>query len=432
MGDLAAGVRANGYHPSQAGGDIAEWNVSIYDADWLWPFLPKFSANRVWWQSPWANAMWYDELHIYCRPDVTVHSGAPPVIQPELKIPNGQSFANPVIDGRLTDAVWALAPKFKIQYGNDNLRVNYPGVGRWRAGQYQPTVNGGQAAIADTGANAVVKYFFKNDTLYLGFDVTDQVVQYITNVDRYDGFIVTINDHTARQTLDHNLQSKRLTFQVGPTGQAVAQDSLPNLINIGGARVALAIKSGTTVDTVGNTPDQGYTAELAIVLTKIGYPAGRGDGTVWLGVDWLNGDSYGGDFTSSYATRTWWFRQYENECCPVWAYLDPTTQVSGVGDPAIASANSLAAAGNWPNPFRSRTAIHYRLSAAGDVALEIFDVSGRRVARRSFGPQQPGERSADFARGSLGAGVYPYRLLLTDPKTGGISAVASGRMVLLR
>ena len=23
-------------------------------------------------------------------------------------------------------AVWALAPKFKIQYGNDNLRVNYP------------------------------------------------------------------------------------------------------------------------------------------------------------------------------------------------------------------------------------------------------------------------------------------------------------------
>ena len=46
-----------GYDITQPQGDIFEWNISIYDVDWLWPLNPfKFSSNRTWWQGPWGNA----------------------------------------------------------------------------------------------------------------------------------------------------------------------------------------------------------------------------------------------------------------------------------------------------------------------------------------------------------------------------------------
>jgi hypothetical protein len=422
-----------GYDVTTPSGDVVEWNISVYDCDWFWPInIYRMSSNRVWWQNPWGNTGWFDEVHIFSRPDVTVHSGGLPVIPPELRVPNGASFADPVIDGRLTEPVWKVAPSFKIQYGNQDLRDGYPGVGPFRAGEFQPSVNGGQAAVSDTGANAVVKYFFKNDTLYLGFDVTDQVVQYVNILDRYDGFIVSINDRVARVTLDHSLQSKRLTFQVGPTGSYLAQDSLPGFISNGGAKVALALKGGTTVDTLGATPDSGYTAEMAIVLTKLNYPAGRGDGTVWLGVNWLNGESFGSDLTSSYATRTWWFRQYEYECCPVWGYLDPANVLVGVDDLAGGAAPRLALLGNAPNPFRGSTAIRYELSAPGDVTLDVFDVTGRRVATKALGQQPAGVRSVNFEHPASGAGVYMYRINVVDHATGAVKSTSSGKMMLLK
>src|SRR5262249_35415573 len=63
-----------GYHANAPGGDIIEWNISIYDCDKWWPPTAAVTGNRTWWQSPWANAMWYDEVRIYTRPDVTVNA----------------------------------------------------------------------------------------------------------------------------------------------------------------------------------------------------------------------------------------------------------------------------------------------------------------------------------------------------------------------
>ncbi len=52
------------------------------------------------------------------------------------------------------------------------------------------------------------------------------------------------------------------------------------------------LKPGTTVDTTGLSPDQGYTAELAFDLTKLGYPAGSGRRALFLGSELLDGDSF--------------------------------------------------------------------------------------------------------------------------------------------
>jgi hypothetical protein len=422
-----------GYDVTKPGGDVVEWNISIYDCDWYWPLdVARFSSNRTWWQGPWGNAAWYDEVHVFARSDVTISSGPVPFIQPEMRVANGLTLASPVIDGSLSDAVWSKVTGFDIRYGDDPLRLTYPGVGPWRAGQYQPPVNGGMAYVADPG-NATVKIFFKADTLFLGFDVRDQVVQYHSSFDRWDGFLVSVNDRATRGP-DNNLIGRRLTFQVGPDGKALAQDWLPFLRDsLQGARVAIQLKPGTTLDTLGQTADTGYTAELAITLTKIGYPAGRGDGSLFLGITLLDGDSFT-PFTDSYGTRTWWFREYENDCCPVWAYMDPNLYLTGVDEHGPPVAERFTLLGSAPNPAKPNhgATIRYAMAEAGDVTLEIYDLQGRLMAAQHLGVQQPGERQAVVRGAQYGSGVHAYRVRIADPATGATKATLSGKMMFLR
>jgi hypothetical protein len=417
-----------GYNVTLPQGDVIEFNVSIYDTDWYWPLsLARFASNRVWWQSPWGNAMWYHEVELHSMPGVTINSGALPTVAPDVQIKNAAAFANPVIDGFLTEPVWASAPSIRIHWDDNALRDTYPGVLKWRAGQFQPPVNGGTSGVFDPG-DATVKWFFKNDSLYMGFDVKDECVQYVNLTDRWDGFIVTLNDKAARGR-DRNLAGRRITFHVGPGGTGVAEDYLLSLRDtLSGAKFALKLKPNTTVDTVCVDTDEGYTAELMVVLTKIGYPPGRGDGILWAGFDLLDGDSFIPS-TLSYGTRTWWARQYENECCPAWAYMDPASTV-GVGDePRIASG--FAVLGNSPNPFRVFTMIRYSLDRPSRVRLDVFDLQGRRVTSRDLGLRSSRESEYAFHDAGLKSGLYLYRLSAIDPENGSERASGSGKMMFM-
>lgn len=419
-----------GYDVTQPSGDIVEWNGSIYDCDWVWPTLnpTKFSVNRTWWQSPWGNDHWYHEVRICARPDVTISSGPVPEVAPELIIPNAAGYLPPTIDGSLTEPVWASAPSFDIRYGDDALRASYPGVAQWRAGQFQPTVNGAVAAVIDPG-DCTVKYFFKEDTLYLGFDVRDQVVQYHTLFDRWDGFIISINDRGSVNR-DHVLNPRRLSFQVGPTGQALARDYLPYLRDtLFGAKVAIHLNPGTTVDTTGDVADNGYTAELALDLTKLGYPHGRGDGLVFLGIDMLDGDSFQ-PITDSYGTRTWWFREYEGEASSSWAYMDVGVGVTAVSD--LAKPGTVALRGNYPNPFGHFTTLRFSLARPSRVGLEVYDVQGRMVSQQDLGVMTAGDHHAAFGAPGLVTGLYLYRLKVSDPSGGSPGSVLSGKMMFVK
>ncbi len=416
-----------GYDVTRFEGDIVEWNVSIYDCDWFWPFVPStFTSYRTWWQSPWGNAAWYSEVRIHARPDVTIFTPVLPAIGPEVHVLNAAAHPAPVIDGVLNETAWGNAwPRFDLRYGDDELRQSYPYVGRYRAGQYQPDVNGGQAAVLDP-ADATVKMFYRGDKLYLGFDVRDQVVQFHPSFDRWDGFLVSINDRVQRNP-DQALLGRRLSFQVGPTGAAVPQDYLLTMVNAGTAEIAITLKPGTVVDTLGIEPDAGYYAELAIDLTALGYPTGLGDGVLFIGVNHLDGDSFI-PTSDSYGTRTWWYREYEGNCCPAWAYLDPTFVTSV--EPEVVSELAPVTLRNFPNPG-ARTTIEYALSEGGAVSLEVFDVQGRRVERRSLGVRPAGDGQVEFDGAGRPAGLYLYRIEVTDPQTGALRATRQGRMVIL-
>src|SRR4029079_5019610 len=129
--------------------------------DWFWPIDgARFASNRVWWENPWGNVSWYNEVKILCQPGVTTSSGAPPPLAPDLRIYQAVTDAAPTIDGNLNDPVWAKANHFDIRYGDYGLLDTYPVVGKWRSGFFQPNVNGGQAAVTDPG-DATVYYFWK-------------------------------------------------------------------------------------------------------------------------------------------------------------------------------------------------------------------------------------------------------------------------------
>lgn len=417
-----------GYDVTRPQGDIVEWNISVYDCDWLWPLEgQRLAYNRVWWQGPWGNAMWYNEVRIHARPQVTSASGPAPTIGAEIWFPELDATGL-TVDGSLDEPVWddPRAYTFDILYGDDVLRQTYPAVGPYRAGQYQPIVNGGQAFVIDPG-DATVKIFFDADFLYLGFDVRDQVVQYVPDFDRWDGFLVLLNEREERGP-DQQLLGRRLSFQVNQDGSALPQDYLATLVSEGGAEVAIELKPGTTVDTTGMTPDTGYWAELKIDLTRLGYPPGLGDGTLFIGVDLLDGDSFT-PFTDSYGTRTWWFREYESECCPAWVYLAPEN--IGIDPDPSSPAERYALVGSYPNPS-PRPTIRFELPEATRVKLEVFDVKGRMVEERILGVLGAGLREVVVEGDLRTSGVYPYRLTLEDPETGAQRASLAGKLVLLR
>lgn len=75
-----------------------------------------------------------------------------------------------------------------------------------------------------------------------------------------------------------------------------------------------------------------------------------------------------------------------------------------------ARATALALRAPSPNPSRESVVIRFVLPAAGDAAVELFDLGGRRVAweRAPHGPA--GERAVRFDTRMLPAGTYVCRL----------------------
>jgi len=65
---------------------------------------------------------------------------------------------------------------------------------------------------------------------------------------------------------------------------------------------------------------------------------------------------------------------------------------------------------NYPNPFNPSTRIAFDLPRQEHVRLEVYDLLGRRVALLVDEARPAGQHAVDFDAGSLGNGVYLYRI----------------------
>jgi uncharacterized repeat protein (TIGR02543 family) len=101
-----------------------------------------------------------------------------------------------------------------------------------------------------------------------------------------------------------------------------------------------------------------------------------------------------------------------------------------VGIDDFPPVSALTVRQNYPNPFRAQTTINYGLPATQDVAIDIFDVAGRRVRSVRLSGVTEGWHtfaldSQDIGGRTLKSGVYFYRV-----KAGG--EVVTHKMVIMR
>jgi len=97
---------------------------------------------------------------------------------------------------------------------------------------------------------------------------------------------------------------------------------------------------------------------------------------------------------------------------------------TGIAD-ADDSPSKFRLAQSIPNPFTHETEIRYDLPHASPVRLEVFDVTGRRVAVLVNRIESPGRKAVRWKANGVANGVYFYRLTAGE-------FTESRRMTLLR
>jgi hypothetical protein len=88
------------------------------------------------------------------------------------------------------------------------------------------------------------------------------------------------------------------------------------------------------------------------------------------------------------------------------------------------AANTFSLAQNRPNPFRAGTSISFTLPESRHVALNVYDVTGRRVLGLLDETRAAGAHAVGIDARTLSPGVYFYRLVAGDD-------VAQRKMVIL-
>jgi len=65
---------------------------------------------------------------------------------------------------------------------------------------------------------------------------------------------------------------------------------------------------------------------------------------------------------------------------------------------------------NYPNPFNPATTIEYKIHMAGQVKIEIFDVSGRWLKTLTDAQHRPGYYQVSWDASDYQSGIYLYRI----------------------
>jgi len=89
---------------------------------------------------------------------------------------------------------------------------------------------------------------------------------------------------------------------------------------------------------------------------------------------------------------------------------DTTGRFVSVHYPETGLPGTFNLSQNYPNPFNPATTIRWSIEEAGPVRLEVFDITGRRVAVLVDQGMPAGSHVSEFNASGLASGVYLYRL----------------------
>jgi hypothetical protein len=92
----------------------------------------------------------------------------------------------------------------------------------------------------------------------------------------------------------------------------------------------------------------------------------------------------------------------------------------GEADAPVATENpetiptAFALHANYPNPFNPTTIIPFSVAQPSRVVLDVFDVTGRRIATLVDSTYPPGRYETRFDAHGLASGLYLYRIQMGD------------------
>jgi hypothetical protein len=88
---------------------------------------------------------------------------------------------------------------------------------------------------------------------------------------------------------------------------------------------------------------------------------------------------------------------------------NPTGNV-GIKNIGTAIPEQFSLSQNYPNPFNQSTIINFRCPLAGNVKINVFDVTGKEVKELVNEKLQPGTYQINFDAAELPSGIYFYTL----------------------
>lgn len=416
-----------GYDITDADGDIIGLNFSIWDSDFEGEPLIK-NVTRTHYQSPWGNVNANNVVRVFAKPDVDLTSELPSV-DPDVVIPNGATYADPVIDGIPNESVWAGAYSFDLGWEIETLRENYPTAGKFLSAHFQPELGGNPRPPILDPSLATIKMFFKDHYLYVAATIADGRVQGTEVLDQIDGLRVMIG-HRTELDPENKMIFKMIRVNFNAAGVPTPYEFLPTLIDSSDTDFGIALTGATTVN-VNTDIDEGYSIEMKIDLTGLGYPADLGDKLIFTGIMLADGDSFE-DPLSNYGTRAWWFREHDGGPITTWSVLDPDSPVGVEDEKAAVVPNSIELYGNYPNPFNPSTKIKFAIPEFGDVNITIYNTVGEEVKNVNLINKNAGELDYSFNALSLSSGVYFYKVSLNNSTSGKSYISNVGKMILLK
>ncbi|MHC1737811.1 MAG: choice-of-anchor J domain-containing protein [Ignavibacteriaceae bacterium] len=95
--------------------------------------------------------------------------------------------------------------------------------------------------------------------------------------------------------------------------------------------------------------------------------------------------------------------------------------------------NTFSLSQNYPNPFNPSTRIDFQLPSDANVTIELYDVTGQKIATMLNREMTAGYQSYDLDASRLGmaSGVYIYRMIAID-KASGQTFVDSKKLMMLK
>jgi hypothetical protein len=134
--------------------------------------------------------------------------------------------------------------------------------------------------------------------------------------------------------------------------------------------------------------------------------------------DEVNGATYfyrDGDIVKG-ATYYYWFEDIDLSGNST---MHGPVKAEPAAESSLPDASIFSLAQNYPNPFNPSTEIRYTLPEACHVTLEVFDVSGKRIAVLADERQEAGSKishwnGTDSNGATVSSGVYFYKLQAGD------------------